>query len=96
MTIDDIPAGESWACRFRTTTFLDAQGAPVRAKNLQLGQAHPGEPREYTSIGVIQVRDTENRRLQLQDIKSLEQFTVSYDDCWDVDTIEWQETQADG
>jgi hypothetical protein len=43
-------------------------------------------------IGVIQVRDRENQLVQLQCVESLQQFTVSFDDCWDVDTIEWQET----
>ena len=91
MNIQDIPVGESWGCRFRTTTFLDEQGKPVRAKNLQLGQAHPGTPGVYESIGVIQVRDLEQERVQLQCVETLEQFTVSFDDCWDIDTIEWVE-----
>jgi hypothetical protein len=90
MRIQDIPAGESWACRFRTTTFVDSDGEPIEA-NLQLGQAHPGTPQVYESIGVIQVRDTDNQRVQLQDTKTLRQFTVSFDDCWDVDTVEWSE-----
>lgn len=90
MQIEDIPAGESWACRFRTTTFVDANGVPMNP-NLQLGQAHPGLPGVYEGIGVIQVRDTANRRVQLQDVESMQQYTVSFDDCWDVDTIEWTE-----
>jgi hypothetical protein len=91
MNIKDITVGESWGCRFRTTTFLDSQGNPVKADNLQLGQTHPGTPGEYTGIGVIQVRDLENQRVQLQDVATLEQFTVAFDDCWDIDTIEWAE-----
>lgn len=91
MDIKDIPAGESWACRFKTTTFLDSNGAPVEANSLQLGQAHPGVPGVYEGIGVIQVRDLENNRVQLQDVESLKQFTVAFEDCWDVDTIEWVE-----
>lgn len=89
--IKDIPAGESWACRFRTTTFLDSDGKPVEAYNLALGQAHPGVPGEYEGIGVIQVRDLEKERVQLQCTESLKQFTVAFDDCWDIDTIEWAE-----
>tara|TARA_B110000977_G_scaffold51274_1_gene69613 strand:- start:1111 stop:1398 length:288 start_codon:yes stop_codon:yes gene_type:complete len=91
MDIKDIPAGESWACRFRTTTFLSADGMPVEAYNLALGQAHPGVPGEYEGIGVIQVRDIEKQRVQLQCTESLKQFTVAFDDCWDIDTIEWAE-----
>ena len=91
MNIEDIPAGESWACRFKTTTFLDEDKTPVEANNLQLGQTHPGTPGTYTSIGVIQVRDLDNRRVQLQCVDTLKQFTVSFDDCWDADTIEWTE-----
>ena len=91
MDIKDIPAGESWACRFKTTTFLDADGNPVAARNLALGQAHPGAPGVYESIGVIQVRDLENQRVQLQCVSTFNQFTVDFADGWDVDTIEWQE-----
>ena len=91
MKIEDIPAGESWACKFRTTTFLDSAGVPVEAYNLALGQAHPGRPGEYEGIGVIQVRDLENRQVQLQCVETLRQFTVAFDDCWDADTIEWTE-----
>lgn len=92
MEIQDITVGESWGCRFRTTTFLDPQGRPTGTVNLQLGQAHPGTPQPYEGIGVIQVRDLDHGLVQLQDVASLEQFTVAFEDCWDIDTIEWQET----
>ena len=94
MEIQDIPAGESWACRFRTTVFVDADGEPIDSPNLQIGQAHPGQPQVYEGIGVIQVRDQTNERVQLQDTKSLRQYTVSYADVWDCDTIEWVEETA--
>ncbi len=90
-TIQDITAGESWACRFRTTTFLDSDGAPVEQKNLQLGQAHPGTPGTYESIGIIQVRDSKREVVQLEDVESHQQFVVDFQDCWDIDRIEWQE-----
>ena len=60
MKIEDIPSGESWGCRFRTTTFLERRGQPVEAYNLALGQAHPGVPGDVEGIGVIQVRDVAN------------------------------------
>lgn len=94
MQIQDINPGESWGCRFRTTTFIDNDtGLPIDAQNLQLGQTHPGNPGVYEGIGVIQVRDTENQRVQLQCVKTLRQFTVDFDDCWDIDTIEWVEDE---
>jgi len=92
MNIQDIPAGESWACRFRVTTFVDSEGAPV-STSLQPGEVHPGTPQLYEGIGIIQVRDTENRRVQLQDVDSLAVFTVNFEDTWDVDRVEWQETE---
>lgn len=91
MDIRDIPAGESWGCRFRVTTFLDSEGMPVEAINIAVGQSHPGKPGTYEGVGVIQVRDLENERVQLQDVATLKQFTVSFDDVWDCDTIEWVE-----
>ena len=91
MDIKDIPAGTSWACKFRTTTFLDKTGLPIEAYNLALGQAHPGTPGVYEGVGVIQVRDLENQRVQLQCVDSLKHFTVPFEDCWDLDTIEWIE-----
>tara|TARA_B110000977_G_scaffold58558_1_gene79612 strand:- start:222 stop:506 length:285 start_codon:yes stop_codon:yes gene_type:complete len=94
MKIEDIPSGESWGCRFRTTTFLSEDGTPVEAYNLALGQAHPGVPGAWEGIGVIQVRDVEQRRVQLQCTQSLRQFTVSFEDCWDLDTIEWTKESA--
>jgi len=91
MHMQDITEGTSWACRFKTTTFLDTNGQPITAPNLALGQAHPGTPGEYEGVGVIQVRDCANQRVQLMCTESLQQFTVSFDDCWDIDTVEWCE-----
>lgn len=92
LTIRDIEPGTSWACRFKTNTFLDSQGVPVTAKNLQLGQAHPGTPGEYTSIGVVQIRDLENELVQLQDTQApYMKFTVPWSSCWAIDRVEWQE-----
>ena len=91
MEIKDIPAGQSWACKFRTTTFLDSDGTPVTATNLQLGQAHPGKPGVYESLGVICTRDAAAALVELQDTRTGQQFVVSFDDCWDCDTIDWIE-----
>jgi hypothetical protein len=91
MNIQDIPQGESWACRFRTVTFLDPQGQPLEARNLQLGQAHPGQPGVYESVGVIQIRDLEQGLIQVWDPTSQQQFVVRFEDCEDPQPVEWRE-----
>lgn len=87
-TIQDICPGTSWACKFRTTTFLDSTGTPVLAQ-LQVGQAHPGTPGTYTSTGVIKTRDLDNNLLRVVDVATGFEFTVSTTDCWDIDTVEY-------
>lgn len=89
MQIKDITPGESWACRFRVITFLDDSGAPIMRKNLAIGEAHPGRPGEYESIGVISVRDKEQELVTLVDVNSSQEFVVGWSDCWDVDKVEW-------
>lgn len=91
LTMDDLTPGESWGCRFRTHTFCDDQGVPVRSTNLQLGQAHPGTPQEYTSWGVIHVRDTESRRLSVIDNLTGQEFVIDEDNAWDYDRVEYVE-----
>jgi len=91
MRIEDITVGESWACEFTTRTFLDPEGQPLRV-NLQVGESHPGTAGEYTSVGVIQVRDTANRTLQLLDTSTDLTFVVSWDDVRNVDRVEWKNT----
>lgn len=88
MTLEEIVAGESWACRFKTTTFVNNEGKPVQAQ-LNIGQAHPGKPGTYEGLGVIEVRDTEKRLVQVYDVESHQRFTVNFDDCWDVDRVDW-------
>ena len=90
MKIEDIPAGESWACRFKVTTFVDKKsGLAVEDKNVQPGQAHKGIPGEYESIGIIEVRDNTSRIVQLIDTVTNITFKVGYDFCWDIDKVEW-------
>jgi hypothetical protein len=92
MQMKDIQAGQSYACKFRTTTFLDERGQPVRA-NISVGQAHPGTPGEYTGLGVIRTRDIDQQLVELVDTVTGDRFVVSWDDCWDIDTVEYLEDQ---
>jgi len=88
-TMMDITPGESWACRFRCTTWLDANGKPQPNEHVAVGTPHPGTPGEYSSIGVIRVRDTQQRLVLVEDIESAQEFTISWDNCWDIDSVEW-------
>jgi|TARA_B110000858_G_scaffold116307_1_gene132789 hypothetical protein len=90
MNMEDIPTGETWACRFKTTTFIDKEsGVAVEDKNLAVGAAHRGIPGEYEGIGLIQVRDIDTCIVQLLDTSTNITFKVKFDDCWDLDTVEW-------
>lgn len=88
MQAHDCVPGEPWACQFRTHTFLDEQGMPTQAKNLQLGQAHPGTPGVYQGIGLVKTRDLANNLVELVDVQSELTFIVSIDDTWAYDRAE--------
>ena len=90
-TLDDLPAGSSWATRFRTTTFVDTTGRPVRPAHLAPGDVHPGTPQVYEGLGVIKTRDSERQLLVVVDTRSSLEFTVAYGDCWDWDSVEYVE-----
>jgi|TARA_B110000503_G_scaffold96724_1_gene145431 hypothetical protein len=83
--IEDINPGESYACKFRVETMLDELGRP--APNLtDIPLDGVGI---YEGIGILMTRDTEQRLVKLKDEKSSNEFVVSYDDIWDVDTVDW-------
>ena len=88
-TAYDITPDEPWACKFKIQTLVDSTGAPVDTRNLQPGDSVNGSPGEYTSIGVIAVRDTTNRKLKVVDIETHREYTVDFDSVWDIDRVEW-------
>lgn len=87
LKIEDIVVGESYACKFRVTTMLDALGRPAP----NLSDTPLKGPGEYESLGVIKVRDVEQKLVELEDTKSKKSFVVTWDDCWDIDTVDWQD-----
>ena len=89
--IEDITPGESYACKFRVETMLDELGRPAP----NLSDTPLKGPGVYESVGILVQRDTEQRLVKLQDEPSKREFVVSFDDIWDVDTIEWQEPESD-
>ena len=83
--IQEIEPGGSYACKFRVTTMLDAQGNPAQ---LNVGDAAEG-PGEYTGLGVIRTRDLDTQLVVLVDVATERTYTVSFDSIWDIDTVEW-------
>jgi hypothetical protein len=81
-TPEDITPGETWACKYRTTRMLDSEVSPV--VNLRVGESAAG-PGEYESVGVILVRDRENRRLEVRDLQDSTTHVIDYGDAWDID-----------
>lgn len=92
-TIESITAGESWGCRFRTQTFVNSQGQPIDTRNLQVGQpVKDGAPGWYEGFGVIQTRDTARKLVEVYDREHDRTWIVGWNDCWDIDAIEWVDT----
>jgi hypothetical protein len=90
-TFLDIQPGESWACRYTLTQLVDDEGNPITNISLAPGEAHPGQLQTRTGIGIIQIRDVEQRRVQLVDVETHETLQLSWDACTDIEPIEWQE-----
>lgn len=83
--IQDVIPGESYACKFKVKIMLDSLGRP--APNLS-DTPLQGEG-EYEGFGVLKQRDLEQRLVVVYDESSKRDFIVSFDDIWDVDTVDW-------
>ena len=89
-SMEKVTPGEAYACRFRATIMLDELGRP--APNLSdVPLAGPGL---YEGLGVIKIRDTEQKLVELEDVDSKRTFVVAWEDCWDIDTVEWKDPLA--
>jgi len=83
----DITPGESYACQFRVHTMLDTLGRPAP----NLSDTPLKGPGEYTGTGVLKQRDVDQRLVVVVDTGTGREFVVSFDDIWDIDTVEWQD-----
>ena len=95
ITMQDITAGESWGCRFRVRTLVSPEGKPVDTRNVAPGTKVNGEPGFWESVGSIEIRDVDNRLVQIVDHELNRTWTVSWDDCWDIDRVEYTEDAQD-
>jgi len=82
--IQDITPGESYACKFRVETMLDTFGRLPGLSDTPLKGVGV-----YEGVGVLLQRDLDQRLVKLQDEKSKKEFVVSFDDIWDIDTVDW-------
>jgi hypothetical protein len=83
--IEEVIPGNSYGCKFRVETMLDTLGRPAT----DLSDVTLRGPGMYEGFGVIQVRDMKSRLVDLYDTTARKMFTVSFDDIWDIDTVEW-------
>lgn len=92
IAIKDITVGESWACRFRVHTFVTEDNKPVDTRDLSVGETvKDGAPGYYEGTGVIQTRDCQKKLVELWDTELERTWIVGWDDCWDIDHVEWSE-----
>lgn len=83
--IEDVIPGKSYGCKFKVTTMLDTLGRP--APNLtDVPLKGPGE---YEGFGVITVRDTKSKLVELYDTSCRKTFRVEFDNIWDIDEVEY-------
>ena len=89
-TIETLEVGKSYACKFKTTTMLDTFNRPAGLSDVPVKG-----PGVYEGLGVIKIRDNESRLVELEDTVSRRKFVVSFDDCWDIDDVEWNDPLAE-
>lgn len=82
--IEDIEPGKSYGCKFKVTTMLDTNGRPNGLSDTPLQG-----PGEYEGFGVIQVRDSNSKLVEVYDTKCRKKFRVDFNSIWDIDDIEY-------
>ena len=86
INIRDVTPGKPYACKFKVEHILDEYGripglsdTPIKG----LGW--------YEGTGILQVRDSVGKRVQLKDEKSGKEFVVPFSQIWDIDVAEYVE-----
>ena len=88
IAIEDVTPGQSYACKFRVETMLDEFGRVPGLSDTPLKGVGI-----YEGLGVLVSRDMNTRLVELEDEKSKKKFVVSFDDIWDIDTVEWVDAE---
>ena len=84
--IMDIEVGKTYACKFKVEHILDEFGRIPGLSDVPLKGLG-----WYEGVGVLQVRDSASKRVQLKDEKSGKEFIVPFSQIWDVDVAEYKE-----
>lgn len=87
MEIKDITPGKSYGCYFRVVELVDSQGNPAQDT---ANDSITAVRRDL--FGVIKTRDCENQLVELVETKTGSRYVVAWQDCWDVDEVEWHES----
>lgn len=85
LKINEIETGKSYGCKFSVETMLDIEGNPLP----NLDNKPIAGPQQYSSFGIILMRDLNNQLVRVLDESSKKQFIVPFSDISEVDIIEW-------
>ena len=90
---DDIESGKSYACHFTVRDIpLDEWDRP--AGLYSLSDVPIKRTGDYEGFGFIRTRDTAQRLFEVEDTtKTRRTWIVSWDDCRDIDLVEWTEDE---
>ena len=89
--IRDIMPGGSYACKFKVEQMLEQDGGLFTGLN----DARIAGLGMYEGFGLLLTRDVGNELVRIQEQKSGKTITVPFAQIWDVDEVEWIETEDD-
>ena len=84
--ITEIEVGKSYACKFKVEHILDEFGRIPGLSDVPLQGLG-----WYEGTGILQVRESVGKRVQLKDEKSGKEFVVPFSQIWDIDVAEYVE-----
>ena len=84
--ITEIEVGKSYACKFKVEHILDEFGRIPGLSDVPLQGLG-----WYEGTGILQVRDSVGKRVQLKGEKSGKEFVVPFSQIWDIDVAEYVE-----
>jgi len=84
--IRKVEVGKSYACKFKVEHILDEFGRIPGLSDVPLQGLG-----WYEGTGILQVRDSVGKRVQLKDEKSGKEFVVPFSQIWDIDVAEYVE-----